>query len=50
LMPESTNRIYELGLLVLAGGVWIGVSALVLKLTGSSLPDQLLSRFARTKR
>jgi putative peptidoglycan lipid II flippase len=50
LMPESTNRIYELGQLVLAGGVWIGVSALVLKLTGSSLPDQLLSRFARTKR
>jgi putative peptidoglycan lipid II flippase len=44
-MPQSTSRLYELGLLVLATVVWVGVSALVLKLTGSALPDQLLSRF-----
>jgi hypothetical protein len=27
--------------------VWAGVSGAVLKLTGSSLPDQLLSRFLK---
>ena len=49
-MPQSTSRLYELALLALAGGVWIGVSALVLKLSGSALPDQLLSRFAKANR
>jgi putative peptidoglycan lipid II flippase len=44
-MPQSTSRLYELGLLVVATVVWVGVSALVLKLTGSALPNQLLSRF-----
>jgi putative peptidoglycan lipid II flippase len=48
-MPRSTSRLYELGLLVLATGVWIGVSALVLKLTGSSLPGQLISRLSRAQ-
>jgi putative peptidoglycan lipid II flippase len=46
-MPQSTSRLYELGLLVLATGVWIGVSALVLKVTGSALPEQLVSRFRK---
>ena len=49
-MPQSTSRLYELALLALAGAVWIGVSALVLKLSGSALPDQLLSRFAKANR
>ena len=48
-MPPSTSRLYELGLLVLATGVWVGVSALVLKLSGSSLPGQLISRLSRAQ-
>ncbi len=45
----STNRLHELGLLCIAGLVWSGVSALVLKLTGSDLIRQLTSRFAKPK-
>jgi putative peptidoglycan lipid II flippase len=45
----STNRLHELGLLCIAGLVWIGISALVLKLTGSDLIRQLTSRFAKPK-
>ncbi len=49
-MPQSTSRLYELGLLVIATMVWVGVSALALKVTGSALPDQLTARFRkRTK-
>ena len=47
LMPASTSRLVELGLLVIATAVWIVVSALVLKLAGSALPGQLASRFRR---
>jgi len=45
---HSTSRLYELAILALATGVWIGVSALVLKITGSTLLDQLLARFGKT--
>ena len=48
-MPHSSSRLYELALLAIAAGVWIGVSALVLKVVGSKLPDQLLSRFSRAR-
>lgn len=43
----TTSRLRELGLLLIATVVWTAISAAILKLTGSSLPDQLLSRFAR---
>ena len=46
---HSTSRLYELAILALATSVWIGVSALVLKITGSTLPDQLLARFGKTR-
>jgi len=45
----TTSRLYEMDLLLIAGLLWIGVSALMLKLTGSTLASQLLSRFARPK-
>ena len=41
----STSRVRELGMLVAASIVWLILSAAVLKLTGSTLPSQLLSRF-----
>ena len=44
---QTTSRLWELGLLVVAMGVWIGVSLVVLRLTGSALPGQLRARFAR---
>jgi putative peptidoglycan lipid II flippase len=46
---HSTSRLYELGFLVLATCVWVVVSALVLKLIGSKLPDQLVSRFSKSR-
>lgn len=46
---RSHNRWWELLLLVIATGVWMAVTGLVLKLTGSVLPEQFLSRF-RTRR
>jgi putative peptidoglycan lipid II flippase len=46
---HSTSRLYELGFLVLATCVWVAVSALVLKLIGSKLPDQLVSRFSKSR-
>jgi putative peptidoglycan lipid II flippase len=45
----ATSRLYEMALLLIAGLLWIGVSALMLKLTGSTLASQLFSRFARPK-
>jgi putative peptidoglycan lipid II flippase len=44
-MPPAGRRWNDVWLLVAASIAWIAVSAVVLKLTGSSLPDQLLSRF-----
>jgi putative peptidoglycan lipid II flippase len=44
----SHSRLEELGLLGLATVVWLGVGLLVLRLTGSALPDQLLRRFRRS--
>ena len=46
-MSQSTSRLYELGMLAVATIVWVGISALVLKATGSALPDQLMGRFRR---
>jgi putative peptidoglycan lipid II flippase len=43
----TTNRLYEFGLLCVAGLVWIGISALVLRITGSALLSQLTSRFTK---
>jgi len=41
----TTSRLRELVLLLIATAVWIAVSAAALKLMGSALPQQLLSRF-----
>jgi putative peptidoglycan lipid II flippase len=43
----TTSRLRELVLLLVASGIWFGISALILKVTGSALPGQLMSRFAR---
>jgi putative peptidoglycan lipid II flippase len=45
----ATSRLEELVLLVAATAIWVGVSALVLRITGSDLPEQLLSRFGKAK-
>lgn len=45
----TASRLWELALLVAATVIWVGVSAAVLKITGSGLPEQLLSRFGRAK-
>jgi putative peptidoglycan lipid II flippase len=48
-LPPSTSRLVELGVLVLAAAVWVGVSAVVLKLCGSALPGLLWARFGKSK-
>jgi putative peptidoglycan lipid II flippase len=45
----TTSRLRELALLAVGAAIWVGVSAAVLKLTGSGLPGQLMSRFGRPK-
>lgn len=45
----TTSRSYEMVLLLIAGLLWIGISALVLKFTGSTLVDQLISRLGTPK-
>lgn len=45
----TTSRIRELELLLAGAVIWVGISGAVLKLTGSALPDQLLSRFGMRK-
>jgi putative peptidoglycan lipid II flippase len=45
---HTTSRLYELLLLAAATLIWLAISTAVLKLTGSALPSQLLSRFAGT--
>ena len=44
----TTNRLYELPLLLIASVGFMGITAAVLKLTGSKLPDQLMSRFSKS--
>jgi putative peptidoglycan lipid II flippase len=44
---HTTSRLLELAVLAVATPVWLGVCYLVLRLTGASLADQLLARFAR---
>lgn len=44
----SRNLLYELALLVLATLLWIAVSTVVLKATGSQLPNELLRRFRKS--
>ncbi|HEX5236296.1 MAG TPA: lipid II flippase MurJ [Silvibacterium sp.] len=46
---HTTSRLRELALLVAASVIWIVLSAAILKLTGSALPNQLISRFGRQK-
>jgi hypothetical protein len=46
---ENTSRVYELGLLLVAGLIWIAISALVLQFTGSTTIGQLTSRFAKSR-
>jgi putative peptidoglycan lipid II flippase len=43
---HTTSRLLELALLAAATLIWIAISALVLRLSGSSLPRQLTARFA----
>lgn len=45
----TTSRLWELVLLVAATAIWVAVSAAVLKVMGSGLPEQLMSRFGRAK-
>ena len=45
----ATTRVQELLLLTTASIVCIGVSAAVLKITGSALPAQLMARFSRSR-
>jgi putative peptidoglycan lipid II flippase len=45
----TTSRLRELALLAVGTAIWVGLSALVLKLTGSGLPGQLMGRFGRAK-
>jgi putative peptidoglycan lipid II flippase len=44
---HSTSRVWELAILAMATLVWIGLSAATLRLTGSALLSQLMSRFAK---
>jgi putative peptidoglycan lipid II flippase len=44
----TTNRLYELLLLLAASVVFTALAAIVLKLTGSALPGQLIARFSRS--
>jgi len=44
---HTTSRMYELLLLIAATAIWLAISLAVLKLTGSNLPNQLLSRFSK---
>jgi len=46
---NSSSRLYELGLLTIAGLVWIGISAIILQLTGSTLTSQLMARFSKPR-
>lgn len=45
-VTASPSRWHELGMLVAASALWLILSAAVLKLTGSTLPNQFLSRFS----
>jgi putative peptidoglycan lipid II flippase len=45
----TTSRLHELVLLLVGAVLWVGISALVLKLTGSALPEQLLGGFGTQK-
>lgn len=44
---HTSGRLWELGMLAVALIVWLAVSTVVLHLSGSRLPAQLTSRFAR---
>ncbi|MGA7318180.1 MAG: virulence factor MviN, partial [Silvibacterium sp.] len=44
----TTSRLHELALLLVATIVWLAISAAVLRLTGSKLPDQLVGRFSKS--
>ena len=46
-LVHTSTRLHELALLVGAAVVWLAVSLLVLRLSGSSLPGQLMGRFGR---
>jgi putative peptidoglycan lipid II flippase len=44
---HTSSRIWELAVVTLASLVWFGVCLAVLRLTGSSLPDQMRERFLK---
>jgi putative peptidoglycan lipid II flippase len=46
-LVPTTSRWRELALLVVATAIWVGISAVVLRLTGSALPEQLMARFGK---
>jgi putative peptidoglycan lipid II flippase len=46
-MVHTTSRLHELALLAGATVVWLAVSMLVLRLSGSSLPGQLMERLGK---
>ena len=45
----TTSRVRELELLFVGAAIWVGISAGVLKITGSALPGELLSRLKTKK-
>ena len=45
----TTSRSYELGLLCVAGLLWLGISALVLQISGSPTIGQIIFRFTKSK-
>ena len=45
----TTSRVRELELLFAGIAIWVGISAAVLKMTGSTLPEELLSRFRQRR-
>lgn len=44
---HTTSRLHELALLLVGCVLWLGVSMVVLKITGSALPDLLLARLGK---
>ncbi|MBV8631418.1 MAG: virulence factor MviN [Silvibacterium sp.] len=45
----ALGRVQELLLVVAATAIWVGVSAGILKVTGSGFPGQLLARFSKSR-
>ncbi len=45
-LMHTTSRLHELGWLAVTTVVWLAISMLVLRLSGSALPNQLMGRLS----